>query len=195
METLTKVSEDEYLLLESTATFKSEYNAGEIVAMAGTQEDHNLIVTNLIVALSLCLRGTDCRVYHGDILVKLAECEKYVYPDLMVVCGKTEKEKRNGLDVFLNPSIVIEVLSENTARYDKKDKLDCYFTLNSLTEYWLIDSLKMQTMSYKRVLGDNNDNWLVHISKNINEKVKIGECEISLKDIYTNVAFDNENQA
>ena len=43
MEILTKVSEDEYLLLEGTATFKSEYHAGEIVATAGTQEDHNLI--------------------------------------------------------------------------------------------------------------------------------------------------------
>lgn len=194
METLTKVSEQEYLLLENKAEFKSEYHAGEIVAMAGTQEDHNLIVTNLIVAVSLCLRGTNCRVYHGDILVKLAECEKYVYPDLMVVCGETEKEKRNGIDVFLNPSIIIEVLSESTARYDKKDKLDCYFTLDSLQEYWLIDSLKMHAMSYKRVLDDSND-WLVHISKDINEKIIVGKCEIALKDIYLNVAFDSENKA
>ncbi len=192
METLTKVSEQEYLLLESQATFKSEYHAGEIVAMAGTQEDHNLIVTNLIFALTLCLRGKYCRVYHSDILVKLEECEKYVYPDLMVICGKTEKEKRNGIDVFLNPSIIVEVLSESTANYDKNDKLDCYLTLESLKEYWLFDSLKMKIVSYKRSL-DNYDDWVRHISDNINETIKIGECEISLKDIYTEVTFDSKN--
>ena len=190
METLTKVSEEEYLLLESQATFKSEYHAGEIVAMAGAQEDHHKIVSNIGGELYICIKGSDCRVYYGDSLVKLAECEKYVYPDVVVFCGKTEKEKRNGIDVFLNPSIIIEVLSQSTARYDKKDKLECYLTLDSLKEYWLFDSLKMHVISYKRVI---NDDWTINTNKDINEKIKIGNCEIALKDIYAGVAFDTEN--
>ena len=37
-----------YLAHERTAATKSEYLAGEIFAMAGASEAHNLIVTNLI---------------------------------------------------------------------------------------------------------------------------------------------------
>ena len=63
-------------------------------------------------------------------------------------------------------------------------------SLDSLKEYWLFDSLKMHVISYKRVI---NDDWTITTNKDINEKVKIGECEISLKDIYSGVAFDTEN--
>ncbi len=192
METLTKVikkvSEEEYLLLESQATFKSEYHAGEIVAMAGTQEDHHKIVSNIGGELYMHIKGSNCSVYYSDVLVKLEKCGRYVYPNVVVFCG-AEKEKRNEIDIFLNPWVIIEVLSESTARYDKKDKLECYLTLDSLREYWLFDSLKMHVISYKRVI---NDDWTIQTNKDINEKIKIGACEIALKDIYAGVAFDTE---
>ena len=182
METLTKVSEEEYLLLESQATFKSEYHAGEIVAMAGAQRNHNLVIANLMFLLGLCLRRK-CRIFPSDMLLKLPECEKYVYPDVMIACGEEKLEIRKGIDVLLNPTIVIEVLSVTTAHYDRDEKLRCYLTLESLKECWLIDSEKAEIISYKRSLN-NNDEWIMYINKNINEKIKIGECEIDIQELY-----------
>jgi Uma2 family endonuclease len=62
----------------------------------------------------------------SDLLLKLPTCKKYVYPDLMIACQKIELgEKRYGVDVLLNPKIIIEVLSESTELYDRSAKFDC----------------------------------------------------------------------
>ncbi len=181
METLIKVTEEEYLLLESEAEFKSEYHAGEIIAMAGAQRDHNVIVANLIKLLGMCLEDKKCVVYPSDMLVKIPACERYVYPDIIISCEDEQIEERKGLDVLLNPTIIIEVTSKTTAKYDKRDKLDCYLTLESLKEYWLINSEKLEIKSFKRNL--END-WLMHNSANLNEELSIGECKIILEKMY-----------
>ncbi|MFN3317052.1 MAG: Uma2 family endonuclease [Raineya sp.] len=181
MELLTKISVEEYLEQEAKAEYKSEYHAGETKAMAGAQENHNLIAANVLGELYVCLKPKGCKLYPSDMLVKLPICEKYVYPDVVVVCGERLLEKHHGLDVLLNPTIVIEVLSESTANYDSNEKMECYFTLESLQEYWLVDSERIAVKGYKRL--PNND-WALHITKNLEEKVQIGECELLLKDIY-----------
>jgi Uma2 family endonuclease len=38
---------EEYLALEETAEYRSEYYQGEIFAMAGSTDDHNIIVNNI----------------------------------------------------------------------------------------------------------------------------------------------------
>ena len=150
--------------------------------MAGAQRNHNIIVANLIKLLGNCLEDKKCVVYPSDMLLKLPECEKYVYPDITISCEEEEEvDVRNGLDVLLNPTILIEVTSKTTASYDKNEKLDCYITLDSLQEYWLINSEKPEIISYKRTL--NND-WLMHSSADIDEEITIGECEILLRNIY-----------
>ena len=186
METLVKISVEEYLEQEAKNEHKSEYHAGEVVAMAGAQENHNLIVANLLGELYLCLKHKDCKLYPSDMLVKLAICEKYAYPDIAIVCGERALDKHRGLDVLLNPTIIIEVLSESTAHYDSNEKMECYFTLESLQEYWLVDSEKVAIRSYKR---QSNNDWILHLSKNPDEKIQIGECEILLKDIYVKTSL------
>ncbi|GAB4131455.1 MAG: Uma2 family endonuclease [Raineya sp.] len=186
METLVKISIEEYLEQEAKAQHKSEYHAGEVVAMAGASRNHNVIVINLIKLLILCIDEDSCSILANDMLVKLPACEKYVYPDVVIVCQEEKYEKHRGLDILLNPTIVIEVLSESTAHYDSNEKMECYFTLPSLQEYWLVDSEKVSIKSYKR---QNNNDWILHLSKNLEEKVQIGECEVLLKDIYLKTNF------
>ncbi|MFN3317053.1 MAG: Uma2 family endonuclease, partial [Raineya sp.] len=128
MELLTKISVEEYLEQEAKAEHKSEYHAGETKAMAGASRNHNVLVANIITILNNCLKEKSCLVLPSDMLVKLPDCEKYVYPDLIIVCGEEKYEKHRGLDVLLNPTIVIEVLSESTANYDSNEKMECYFT-------------------------------------------------------------------
>jgi Uma2 family endonuclease len=182
MEILTKISVEEYLEQEAKNPYKSEYHAGEVIAMAGATENHNLIQMNLYGELYMCLKYKEaCKLYPSDMLVKIPTCEKYVYPDFVIVCGERFLEKRKGLDVLLNPTIIIEVLSVSTAHYDAHEKMECYFTLESLKEYWLIDSEKIAIKGYKK---QNENDWHLHLSKNPDEKIQIGECEILIKDIY-----------
>ena len=99
--------------LKEQPVSKSEYIAGTIVAMSGASRKHNLIVTNIVTSLVQQLRGRSCEVYANDMCVKMPVSDLYVYPDVVVVCGTPQFEDSD-LDTLLNPTLVIEVLSQLT---------------------------------------------------------------------------------
>src|SRR5205085_5736773 len=108
---------EEYLALDRAAEFKSEYHAGEIFAMAGASEEHNVISLNVATEFRIRLRGGPCRPFSADMRVSLGEAELYAYPDVVVVCG--ERQFGDGRrDVLLNPTLIVEVLSPTTEAYD-----------------------------------------------------------------------------
>ena len=181
METLVKISPQEYFEQLAKSEVKLEYHAGEVVAMMGASKNHNLLVANILGELYPCLKHKNCILLPSDMLIKLPACERYVFPDITIVCEEVKYEKHKGLDVLLNPTIIIEVLSASAAAYDSHEKMECYFTLESLQEYWLIDSESISVKSYKRT---TENDWILHLSKNPDEVLKIGECEVLLKDIY-----------
>lgn len=78
---------DEYLAMEREAEFKSEYLDGEIVAMVGASENHNLIVSNLVRELGVQLKKRRCKIYSSDMRVDVRERGLYAYPDVTVVSG------------------------------------------------------------------------------------------------------------
>ena len=51
---------EEYLALEETADYRSEYYQGEIFAMAGGSANHNRIAGNFHTALNIALEGGPC---------------------------------------------------------------------------------------------------------------------------------------
>ena len=112
----TLLSPEEYLARERIADHKSEYFAGEVFAMAGASERHNLIVLNTAATLREQLRKRPCRVYPSDLRLKVQNTGLYTYPDVSVVCGEPELLSEQG-DVLLNPNVLVEVLSESTEAY------------------------------------------------------------------------------
>lgn len=69
---------EEYLAIERrNAGQRNEYLAGEIFAMGRASERHNLIVTNIVRELSIQMKGRQCKVYSGDMHVKVAPTGLY----------------------------------------------------------------------------------------------------------------------
>src|SRR5438552_3260089 len=105
---------EEYLALERKAQYKSEYIAGQIVAMSGVSREHSLINTNLLRVLSSQLLDRPCEVHASDMRVKVgakvSARSLYTYPDIAVVCGDAEFED-DQVDTLLNPRVIVEVLS------------------------------------------------------------------------------------
>ena len=128
---------EEYLAFERASAVKHEYVAGEIFAMTGAKEDHNLIVGNALSWIRPQLRGRGCRIYPSDMRVKVAALGLYTYPGLTVVCGPPQFEDQRR-DTLLNPSLLIEVLSPSTERYDRGMKFRRYQLIPSFAEYLLI---------------------------------------------------------
>src|ERR1043165_6244570 len=77
---------DEYLAWERTQPVRHEFFRGEVFAMAGGSMRHNALCGAIIEVLRTQLRGR-CAVLTSDQRVVSARRERYVYPDVSVVCG------------------------------------------------------------------------------------------------------------
>src|SRR5207249_2311543 len=142
------ISPQEYLALERQSETKHEYYEGEIVALAGASEKHNLIVVNLIVVLHAQLKGRPCKVYPSDMRLKVSRTGAYTYPDVMVACKKSELEDSHK-DTILNPVVIIKVLSKSTEDIDRGRKFENYRQIETLQDFLLVsqDSHRVERMT------------------------------------------------
>jgi Uma2 family endonuclease len=134
---VTALSPVEYLRQERLAEFRSEYHCGQVVAMAGTSRNHGRIVTNLVRSLANQLLERPCNTYSSELRVSVQGGDHYLYPDVVVCCGKEEFQD-DRFDTLLNPLVIVEVLSPSTEAYDRGAKFLLYQTIPSLREYVLV---------------------------------------------------------
>jgi Uma2 family endonuclease len=176
-------TEQEYLELERAAEYKSEYYRGEIFAMAGAGRNHNRITENLSIEIGVFLKGKGCQSFSSDLRVHIPENTLYTYPDFLIVCGEPEFLDRQ-TDTLLNPSVIVEVLSPSTERYDQGKKFYFYRCLQSLVEYVLIDSQEVGAEVYRK--GSDGVWFLSSVAYDIDGSIEIGHIGLTLKvlDIY-----------
>jgi Uma2 family endonuclease len=145
---------EEYLARErASLDTKCEYVDGHIYAMAGAGFAHNQIVVNLAVALGNALRGGPCTTLVNDMRVKVPKTVMYTYPDVVIVCDEPALEDTH-LDTLLNPTILIEVLSPSTERYDRGDKWAHFRQLESLRMYVLVAQDRARVETFVRRGGE-----------------------------------------
>lgn len=125
----------EFLAWEREQPQKHEYFHGDIFAMAGGSARHNALCMNIGAELRGSVAKRGCHVLSSDQRVSLDRGERYVYPDVTVVCGVLAIEHD---DVLINPTVIVEVLSRSTEPNDRGSKWQSYQSLDSLTDYVLI---------------------------------------------------------
>ncbi|MFO0800747.1 MAG: Uma2 family endonuclease [Gemmataceae bacterium] len=162
-----KLTEAEYLEIERAAEFKSEYYDGVmypmqgpagVVGMAGATVDHNKIKENVSFELNTRLRGGPCEALSRDMRVKVLATGLHTYPDVVVYCGTPEFHDDEKRDTLLNPTVVVEVLSESTEKYDRTTKMKHYRRIPSLREYVMISQ---DHVSVERYARQANGQWLL----------------------------------
>lgn len=179
------VTPEEYLALERAAEEKSEYYAGEMVAMSGASLRHEAIVMNLGAELRDALRGKPCRPYASNLRVRVRSTN-YFYPDVSVVCGKPELLDDAYLDTLLNPKVVFEILSESTESRDRGIKWRLYQHIESLEQYVLIDQNLPIVEVYTR---QSADSWVLHTYTGLEVQVPLPSIDVTLalSDLYEGV--------
>jgi Uma2 family endonuclease len=63
------------------------------------------------------------------------------YPDVTVVCGPLEHDPESRT-VVVNPTLIVEVLSDSTEEWDRGEKLEHYRRIPSLCECLLVSHRK-----------------------------------------------------
>lgn len=182
---------EEYLTLEETSSVRYEYLAGQIYALAGGNAVYAIICSNINAALHGQLRRRPCVVYTSDMKIKIERTRLYTYPDVAVVCGPARFEDP-AQRVLLNPTVIVEVLSESTEKYDRGKKFQHYRTIESLQEYILVAQDARQVEHYTR----QPDNlWLLASAGAEDEAVKLPsiDCVLRMDEIYEKVSFAAES--
>lgn len=177
----------DYLLLERQAESKSEYLNGRIYAMSGASRNHNRITVNLARRLGNQLGGSSCEPFVNDMRVKVSPTGLYTYPDAVIVCGEPRFEDQQ-VDTLLNPTVIIEVLSDSTEAYDRGDKFAHYRTLASLTDYLLVAQNRPRIEHYVR---QADGQWLYSAADDLEAQVEIATvgCVLRLAEVYERVTF------
>jgi Uma2 family endonuclease len=139
----------EYLELEASANVKHEYFNGEIYAMAGGTPQHAALSAAVVAALFPQLRGGSCRVYTSDLKVRVLATGLTTYPDVTVVCGELRTDPESAL-IAVNPKVLIEVLSDSTAAYDRGEKLEHYKQIESLQAVLLFSQTSRRAELHER---------------------------------------------
>lgn len=191
MATATKpyYTEAEYLARERRAEYKSEYCRGEIFAMAGATREHILVAGNVLRSLGNQLAKQPCEVYPSDMRVRLPT-GVYTYPDVSVACGEP-KFLDAQVDTLLNPIVIVEVLSESTAAYERGEKSRQYRNIESLAHYVLVESEKAQIEVYTPQL---NRQWLLTEASGLAATIDLAaiNCRLDLAEVYEKVVLKQE---
>ncbi len=150
-----KMTADEYLAWEREQPVRHEFYHGEVFAMAGASMRHNALCGRVIEFFGVQLRGR-CVVLTSDQRVVAAQRNRYVYPDVSVVCGPMVAEPGTN-DVLSNPAILVEVLSSTTEQYDRGLKWEGYQRIESLTDYVLVSQAEPRIEHFRR---DRTRTWV-----------------------------------
>lgn len=184
------LSLQDYFALEETGEVKHEFFRGAIYAMTGASARHNLIVANVIGDLHAQLHGKPCRVYPGDLRVKIEATGLYTYPDAQVICENPRYADARR-DTVTDPSVIIEVLSPSTEDYDRGKKFQHYRTIETLREYLVI---AQDTPRVEHYIRQDAQQWLlVEITRR--EQIiplEAIDCTLTLTAIYEEVTFETE---
>jgi Uma2 family endonuclease len=188
-----KYTLDDYVELEKSTNERFEYWDGNVFTLAGVSDAHAQIQINLSTALTIEFRakGKRCRVLPSDMRVKVPSYLPYRYPDLSALCGEAKFEKFKGLDVLINPQLIVVILSDSTEAFDRGDKFTYYKSIESFIEYLLLAQHRPHVTQYVKQ-ADNS--WSYKEVNELSEKIYVAslDCELKLEELYQDVVFPSD---
>jgi Uma2 family endonuclease len=172
----------EYVRLEEYSNVRHEFFDGVIYAMAGGTPEHAALAARIIRQLGVQLEGKPCEVFTSDLRVRVATTGLATYPDVTVVCGQLETDPEDASTV-LNPTVLIEVLSESTAEYDRGEKLGHYKQIAPLCAVVLFSHAEAAAEVWQR--RSVSDPWTSCIA-GVGDSVMLLSiaCTLAIEDLY-----------
>jgi len=176
------LSEEQYLELERKNEIHHEYLRGEIFAMSGGTADHSSLAVHNLAAMLSQIDDGPCQAFNSDLRVRVAASGLYTYPDISVVRGEP-LFRDDTRDPLLNPVLIVEVLSQSTASYDRGEKFRHYQSIPTLQTYILVSSDRVRVERFTRA---GTDTWTYRASDGLDAVLAIETppLTIPLQSIY-----------
>lgn len=155
---------------------------GKLIPKDASNRWHNLIASNLAIALGSRLKGNRCEIYVNGMRVKLRN-NLSCYPDVIVVSGEPAFADQNS-DLLLNPTVVIEIVSAATNPLNKTAKLESYLAMDSIRECVMLKADEMRAEHYAK---QNAKQWAYRIYNEKDDVITLESvgCKVSLAEVYS----------
>lgn len=168
-----KFNADAYLAWEAAQPDRNEYMAGEVFAMVGVKQSHNIATMNFAVHLRNALKGSPCRVFVESVKTRIEAADCYFYPDIVVT---SDPRDRATPDFVSHPVMVVEVLSESTAGFDRGEKFAACRKLESLGDYVLVDVAAKRVDVFRR---DPENHWVLY-DYGVGETIELASLSLAV---------------
>lgn len=175
-----RVTYAEYVSIANDSNVKYEFVSGHIVAMAGGTIAHARLIGRVTSILDRALEGKPCIVLPSDMRVRIRAADRATYPDLFVVCGEPERDADDDHAV-VNPTVIVEVLSDSSNDFDRTDKFAAYRRLASLREYLLVSQRERRVEIYRR---DGRRWYLDEVGPGEGARIESLAIDIAVNDVY-----------
>lgn len=184
------ITPEDYIKRERNAETKSEYIHGKIYAVSGASRWHNRITVNVVALLYSQLRNGPWEGFAHDMRVRAGSKNVYAYPDVVVACSEARFEDRQ-LDTLLDPTLLVEVLSDSTEKYDRGRKFAYYQQIESLREYVLISQDTTRIECFTRL---EDRRWMLTIAGTLESVMPLESigCALPLAEVYARIQFEEE---
>lgn len=155
---------ESYLAMERAGIreFQGKYELfnQKIRAVVDTSQAHNTIAGNILTLLKMFIWQQNLSAYvnQSDMkVISFLRHKNYFYPDIVFAEAELLYDDTKK-DVLTNPTLLIEVLSDETESFDRGDKFRSYRQIESLNEYLLVSQYEKKIEQfYKNQDGD----WVV----------------------------------
>ena len=144
----------------------------------------------MTVLLGRELLGRPCAPLSSDARVRVPATTLATYPDLSVVCGPEEHDPEDP-DSVTNPTVLVEVLSRSTERYDRGQKFEHYQRLMSLQDYVLVAQDGPRIERYHR-LADGTWTYEARGPGEVLQLQSIG-VTLSIDEVYAGLALEAQD--
>ena len=171
--------------MENASDQRHEWVDGVVYAMSRGSPEHGRLTGRVMARLLNPLLDDGCEIFASDTAIYIETAGHHTYADASVVSGslvsRTVHDK-NGQSIgeaVVNPTVIVEVLSDATERYDRDGKFEAYKKLASLEEY-VLDS---QSERLVEVRTRTADTWTVSIA-GPGESIRVHGRETTVDSIY-----------
>lgn len=181
------MTEVEFLAFERESDLKHQFFEGEVFAMSGGTPAHSRIASNFMITLGNRLWGKACQPYNSDLRIKVALTGLITYPALSVICGPLEFAADTN-DTVVNPTLLVEVLSDSTEAFDRGRKFHHYQRIPSLREYVLVSQHEPRMERFVRGAAGE---WTWREAEGMEASLALPSVDVTLAlaDVFAQVEF------
>jgi Uma2 family endonuclease len=176
---------DVFLRSEASSDDRREWVDGVVYAMSRGSPEHSRLAGRVTARLLSAFLDEGCEIFSSDTAIFIESAQHHTYADASLVCGSLvtrtvyDKNGKSIGEAIVNPTLVVEVLSDATERYDRDGKFEAYKKLPSFEEYVLVSQAERRI----EVRTRQGQQWLTQIGTT-GQTVRVHGRELAVDAIY-----------